>query len=70
MTSAVEPDAGNHNQSDNKVGTEPVVFLALVEEDLQSANAQGQQREAHIVELDPPAQSACPDPIRRSSTSV
>jgi DHA2 family multidrug resistance protein len=43
-----------HNQGRNKVGSEPVVFLSLVEDDLQCAHAQGQQRKSDEVEAREP----------------
>ena len=61
--------AGNHDQGNDKVGAEPVVFLTFVEQDLQSPNPQGEQGEANVVQLNPPAQSARSAMYGGSSTS-
>src|SRR5260370_2108585 len=41
---------GDDNQGGNKVRSEPVIFLSLVQNDLQGAHAQGQERKSNEVE--------------------
>ena len=45
-----EADRRDHRQRDDEVRAEPIVFLAFVEQDLQCADAQRQQRDADVVD--------------------
>src|SRR6202042_3679287 len=49
-----EAHDGDHNQGSNEMRSEPVVFLSLVEDDLQCAYAQSEQRETDEVEAGDP----------------
>src|SRR6266700_2057875 len=37
-------------QNQNKVGSEPIFFLAFIEQDLKRADAQGEQADAPVVD--------------------
>ena len=54
----VNPEADGHDRKDQQAGDpvrgEPVFFLALIEHDLQRANAQRNQREADVIDFSPP----------------
>ena len=45
-----ESDDGDDSKGDDKPRTEPVVFLSLVEHDLQGADRDDEQSEAPIVD--------------------
>ena len=47
-----QADRRDGRQRDDEVRAEPVVFLALVEQDLKGADAQSQQRDADVVDAD------------------
>ena len=47
-----QADGGHDDQRGDEVRAEPIVFLAFVEQDLQRADTQREQRDADIVELD------------------
>ena len=50
MTSEIRQTAEIAIKRDDETRTEPIVFLALVEQDLQSADAQRQQRDADVID--------------------
>ena len=49
-------DAGDADDGEggDEVGTEPVIFLALVQHDFQAAEAERGEDEAHVVDFDEP----------------
>ena len=42
---------GDHGESHDEVGFEPIVALAFVEDDLQSAQAERDEAEADVVDV-------------------
>ena len=47
---SARPDHRGDSKGDDKPGTEPVVFLALVEHDLQCADGDDEQPKAPVVD--------------------
>ena len=60
-TSEIRQTAATHRQRDDEMRTEPVVFLALVEQDLKRAHAQRQQRDADVIDANAGALGARQD---------
>ena len=47
---SAEADGGDDGQRDDEAGAEPVVFLALVEHDLEGADGDDEQAESPVVD--------------------
>ena len=52
MTSEIKHTVGDDDQRRDEVRAEPVIFLALVEQHLQRADAERQQSDADVVQFD------------------